>query len=234
MNIFYSPHIATSLELTPEESLHCTKVLRMEAGEQIIVVDGKGGRYVAEIIAPHSKHCAVSIISFQQEAAGSKDRRLHIAIAPTKNMDRIEWFVEKATEIGIDEISLLKCRFSERKEVKVERLQKILVSAMKQSLKATLPILNPMTDIKSFVANNQSPLKAIAHCYKENERTLLKNFYKPNEDITILIGPEGDFSQEEVELAIKSGFSPISLGNSRLRTETAALVACHTVCLANE
>jgi 16S rRNA (uracil1498-N3)-methyltransferase len=154
-------------------------------------------------------------------------------MAPTKNMDRIEWFAEKATEIGIDELSFLNCRFSERKVLKTERIEKILVSAMKQSLKARLPLLNEMTDFKKFVQQPFSGKKFIAHCH-EGEKPLLQTQLTAGEDALVLIGPEGDFSEEEVKMAIEQGFQPISLGRSRLRTETAALVACHIMNLTNQ
>ena len=158
---------------------------------------------------------------------------LHIAMAPTKNMDRTEWFAEKATEIGFDELTFLNCRFSERKVIKTERIEKILISAVKQSLKATLPILNEMIDFNKFMNKDFKGQKFIAHCY-EGEKPLLKDVLHKGEDALVLIGPEGDFSPEEVEKAIAKGFTPVSLGKSRLRTETAALVACHTLNLLNQ
>ena len=159
---------------------------------------------------------------------------LHIAIAPTKNIDRIEWFAEKCTEIGIDAITLLHCRYSERKEVKNERIEKIIISAAKQSLKATLPALSGITDFKKFITQPFDGDKYIAHCYDQENKILLKNACKPGTNTLVLIGPEGDFSTEEVEAAIAGGFIPVSLGNSRLRTETAGVVACHTLQLINE
>lgn len=149
-------------------------------------------------------------------------------------MDRIEWFSEKCTEIGIDAITLLRCRFSERKEVKTERIEKILISAMKQSLKAILPELEGMTDFKKFITRPFDGQKFIAHCYDENDKSLLKQKYEPGNNALILIGPEGDFSPEEVKLALENGFIPISLGNSRLRTETAGVVACQTIHVINQ
>lgn len=228
MHLFYAPDILTTGELPPEESLHCAKVLRLKEGERIGVIDGKGTFVEGEITLSHPKRCAVATLS-QRKEARQTGRHIHIAVAPTKNMDRMEWFVEKATEIGIGEISLLRCRYSERKEVNAERLNKILVSAMKQSLKATLPTLNPMEEFKSFITRPRTGLLAIAHCYEGMEKLLLKEYYTKEEDITILIGPEGDFNEEEVRMAIEAGFRPVSLGESRLRTETAALVACHTI-----
>ena len=154
-------------------------------------------------------------------------------MAPTKNIDRTEWFTEKATEIGFDELSFLNCRYSERKVIKKERIEKILVSAVKQSLKATMPVLNEMTDFNKFVSRDFKGQKFIAHCY-EGEKPLLKDILRSGEDALVMIGPEGDFSEEEVAKAIAAGFQPVSLGKSRLRTETAALVACHTLNLLNQ
>ena len=158
---------------------------------------------------------------------------LHIAMAPTKNMDRTEWFAEKATEIGIDELTFLNCRFSERRVIKTERISKILIAAIKQSLKARLPRLNEMTDFNRFIAQPFKGQKFIAHCH-EGEKPLLKEVLQRGEDALVLIGPEGDFSEEEVQQAVAQGFQPISLGPSRLRTETAALVACHLMNLTNQ
>lgn len=219
-------------ELPEEEAGHCIRVLRLTEGDEILLTDGKGTFYKAAISRAHHKHCEVSILeSWQQSALWNF--HLHIAVAPTKNMDRMEWFAEKATEIGIDAITCLNCRFSERREIKPARLEKILVSAMKQSQKATLPRLEGMTDFKSFVSQPFDGRKFIAHC-EDGDKTLLKQTYRPGENALVLIGPEGDFSPEEIELALKKGFEPISLGDSRLRTETAALVACHTIHVLNQ
>lgn len=232
MHVFYTPDIQTSNELPEEEAQHCTRVLRLNTGDEITLTDGKGHFYKAEITAATNKRCLVAIReTIVQEPAWNC--HLHIAMAPTKNMDRNEWFAEKATEIGFDELTFLNCRFSERKVIKNERIEKILISAIKQSLKARLPILNDMTDFDRFIARDFKGQKFIAHCY-EGEKPLLKNVLKPGEDVLVLIGPEGDFSEEEVSKAIERGFIPISLGKSRLRTETAALVACHTLNLINQ
>ena len=158
---------------------------------------------------------------------------IHIAVAPTKNMDRIEWFAEKATEIGLDELTFLNCRFSERKVIKTERVERIVVSAMKQSLKYSKPIVGEMADFKKFVSQERAGEKYIAHCY-DGEKNLLKDVHVAGCDATVLIGPEGDFSPEEVKMAMEAGYKPVSLGNSRLRTETAALAACHILMLKNE
>lgn len=231
MQVFYTPDIAVNAELPEEEAGHCVRVLRLSEGDEIRLTDGKGFFHRAVIRRAHPKHCEVELLeSWQQPALWPF--RLHIAVAPTKNMDRMEWFAEKATEIGIDEITCLNCRFSERREIKTARLEKILVSAMKQSLKATLPRLTGMTDFKTFVARPFEGRKFIAHC-EEGEKASLKSSYRPGENALILIGPEGDFSPEEIAWALASGFEPISLGESRLRTETAALAACHTIHVLN-
>lgn len=228
MHIFYTPEILTTLELSEEESLHCNKVLRMVEGDELTVTDGAGHFYRSVISRAHHKRTAIEIVETINEQR-ERNFRIHVAVAPTKSIDRIEWFLEKAVEIGIDEVTLLRCRYSERKEVKEDRLRKIMVSAMKQSLKATLPHLHPMIECKQFLQSEQLGQKFIAHCYKEQERTFLHQAYRKGESATFLIGPEGDFSESEVELAIANNFQPISLGNSRLRTETAALVACHSM-----
>lgn len=227
MHVFYTPDIQTSTELPEEEAQHCVRVLRLTAGDEISLTDGKGNFYRAEISVATHKRCLVNIKeTIYQEPLW--DGHLHIAMAPTKNMDRNEWFAEKATEIGFDELTFLNCRFSERKVIKTERIEKILVSAIKQSLKARLPRLNEMTDFCTFIEKDFEGQKFIAHCY-EGEKPLLKDVLTKGEDALVLIGPEGDFSEEEVKKAIEKGFVPISLGKSRLRTETAALVACHTM-----
>jgi 16S rRNA (uracil1498-N3)-methyltransferase len=227
MHIFYTPDILSSAEMPEEESLHCVKVLRLTEGDEVRLTDGKGLFFRAKIVRAHHKRCAVEIIE-QWEELPARDFFLQIALAPTKNLDRIEWFAEKATEIGIDKISFLRCRYSERKELKEERIQKILVSAMKQSLKATLPVLEGLVHFADFVKQPFDGQKYIAHCYSDQERNYLTSHYKKGGNLLVLIGPEGDFSEEEVALALSHGFVPVSLGNSRLRTETAALVACHT------
>lgn len=232
MQIFYTPDIAVNNELPEEEAGHCIRVLRLSEGDEILLTDGAGSFYKAAISRAHPKHCEVNILeSWQQPALWNFN--IHIAVAPTKNMDRMEWFAEKATEVGINEITCLNCRFSERKEIKPARLEKILISAMKQSQKATLPQLTGMTDFKKFVTSSFDGRKFIAHC-EEGEKPLLKATYRPGENALVLIGPEGDFSPEEIKLALQNGFEPISLGESRLRTETAALIACHTIHILNQ
>ena len=230
--IFYAPNINDSSFLSEEESAHAIRVLRLDCGDKIELVDGLGNFYEAEIIFPHHKRCEVRILN-KIENYNAFPYRIHIAIAPTKNMDRLEWFVEKATEIGITEITPLLCRYSERKVIKPERLNKILISAMKQSKKATLPIVNEMISFDKFIkSKQQSDNCFIAHCYEQDKKSLTELYVKGDE-VTIVIGPEGDFSEDEVSLAISNGFQPITLGNSRLRTETAGIVACHTIHLLN-
>lgn len=232
MHVFYTPDIKANPELPEEEAQHCVRVLRLAIGSEIVLTDGKGRFYQAEISAIAGKRCMVNIKE-ETKQPPLWSCHLHIAMAPTKNMDRNEWFAEKATEIGFDELTFLNCRFSERKVIKNERIEKILVSAIKQSLKARLPILNEMTDFDRFISKDFKGQRFIAHCY-EGEKPLLKDVLRKGEDALVLIGPEGDFSPEEVEKAVGCGFVPISLGKSRLRTETAALVACHTLNLMNQ
>jgi len=232
MALFYVPNLAVGHVLPEEESVHAVKVLRMQVGDAISVVDGTGGFYHAVISNPHPKHCEFEIKKTILEF-GKREYKIHIAIAPTKNIERLEWFIEKATEIGIDEITPIICRFSERKIVKAERLEKIIVSASKQSLKAYFPVLNPQCTFDELISNHKASQKFIAHCYEDDKR-LLKKEIKESSDVLILIGPEGDFSKEEVQSAILQDFVPVSLGQSRLRTETAGVVACHTVAILNQ
>ena len=232
MHVFYTPDILSTSELPEEEARHCTRVLRLSEGDEITLTDGKGNFYRAAISGASNKRCMVSILETTHQHP-LWNGHLHIAMAPTKNMDRNEWFAEKATEIGIDEITFLDCRFSERKNIKTDRIEKIVVSAMKQSLKARLPRIHEMTPFDKFMNQEFKGQKFIAHCYKQDKK-LLKEMLVPNEDTLILIGPEGDFSEEEVAKAIEKGFQPISLGNSRLRTETAALAGCFTFSLINQ
>jgi 16S rRNA (uracil1498-N3)-methyltransferase len=233
MQLFYVPNISgAEVVLDETESKHAVRVLRLQNGNQVQIIDGQGGFYEAEITDANQKKCRLSILKSTHEF-GKKDFYLHIAIAPTKNNDRFEWFLEKATEIGIDEITPLLTSHSERKTINIERLGKILVSAMKQSLKAYLPKLNDLTSIKELITNTKTKNRYIAYC-DDIQKTHLKDLVEKGKDSLILIGPEGDFSQEEVNLAIENGFKVVSLGEARLRTETAGIVACHIVNLANE
>jgi 16S rRNA (uracil1498-N3)-methyltransferase len=233
MHLFYTPDLRFPFHtLSEEESKHCTIVLRLSEGDEIYLTNGKGVFCKAVIRNVSSKACA-SEISWKIEEYGKRKFNLSIAIAPTKNIERFEWFAEKSTEIGIDEIIPLNCRFSERKEIKKERLEKVIIAAMKQSQKAYLPSLSAVQKFKDFIIKPFSGDKFIAHCIK-GEKNLLSNLVKPTNNLLILIGPEGDFSPEEVELAINEGFIPVSLGDSRLRTETAGVVACNTANLINQ
>ncbi|GHU70951.1 ribosomal RNA small subunit methyltransferase E [Bacteroidia bacterium] len=232
MMLFYAPGVLLDGFLPESESQHCIRVLRKQTGDTIDITNGKGCFYKAQITEAHPKHCGVAIletIPWQPYW----NNRIEIAIAPTKNIDRTEWFVEKATETGINKITFLKTRFSERKDLKTDRIRKILISAMKQSEKAVLPELQEITDYKTFINQPFNGQKAIAHCYA-GEKPLFAHWYRPNENILVLIGPEGDFSEEEVTLAIQNGFQSISLGESRLRTETAALTVCCGVQVLNQ
>ena len=233
MQLFYASNVlGNEIVLDETESKHAIRVLRLNAGDKVQVVDGSGGFYTAKITNPHPKKCKLAILETKKEC-GKRRFKLHIAIAPTKNNDRFEWFLEKATEIGIDEITPILCEHSERKTIKPDRLEKILISAMKQSVKAFLPKLNQMVSFNDFIHKNDASKKYIAHC-NDGEKPHLKNEIEKNENVIILIGPEGDFSPEEVQQAKITDFKEISLGPSRLRTETAGIVACHIVNLVNE
>jgi RNA methyltransferase, RsmE family len=234
MYLFYCPDIEKQQTLSEEESAHCVRVLRYSVGDEILITDGRGTTYTARITNPHPKHCDFEILSAEKQLP-HHDFHLHIAIAPTKNIERMEWAIEKCVEIGVDEITPLLCRFSERKQLRTDRLEKIILSAAKQSLTPYLPVLHELTPYDDFV-REQAKLnqqRFIAHCYKDEKR-LLKTEIEPGRDVLVLIGPEGDFSEKEVADALAMGFVPVSLGNSRLRTETAAVVACHTAVLINE
>lgn len=231
MHVFYTPDISTRLELPEEEAAHCLRVLRLRPGDEVCLTDGKGAFYRAAIDTVAGKRCTVRLLETKPQEQGWQGY-LHIAMAPTKNIDRTEWFAEKATEIGVNELSFLNCRFSERRVLKLDRIERIVVSAMKQSLKASMPLLDEMADFGRFVRRDFEGQKFIAHCH-EGEKPLLRDMVRPGERALVLIGPEGDFSPEEVEEAVGRGFQPVSLGRSRLRTETAALVALHTLHLPN-
>lgn len=232
MLLFYAPDILIDPVLPELESGHCVRVLRKQPGDEIDITDGKGHFFRAVVAEAHPKKCRIEILETRRPEPVWPGY-IEIALAPTKNMDRMEWFAEKATELGIDRISFLKTRYSERKDIKTERIEKILVSAMKQSEKAILPELQGMTDIKAYLKSGFQGRKFIAHCYP-GKKTLLSQAYQPGERALVLIGPEGDFSEEEVAWALVEGFEPVSLGDSRLRTETAALAACHTFHVVNQ
>jgi len=228
MHIFYTPDIEKEdYLLNEQESRHASKVLRLKPGDEVLLIDGVGHHYLAEITGQSGKRTLVGLkskVAFERRS----DHYLHIAIAPTKNMDRFEWFLEKATEIGVDEITPLLCQYSERKVIKAERLERVLIAAMKQSIKAFKPKLNPLTPMADFVSSVDAEGKYIAHCYEQDKAALKQACLNARHSI-VMIGPEGDFSTEELALAERHGFIGVALGQERLRTETAGVVACHTV-----
>lgn len=234
MQLFYNPTInetQASFVFDKEESKHIIKVLRKKEGDTLHVTNGLGFLFTTEIAIASDSKCTVKIVSFEKQEAPKF--HLHLAVAPTKMNERYEWFLEKATEIGIQEITPIICDHSERKIIKTDRFQKILESAMKQSLNLYLPKLNEAVAFKDFIKTKKEGQLFIAHC-EETDKKSLKNELKTAEDITILIGPEGDFSVKEIQQAIDNNFIPVSLGETRLRTETAAIVACHSVVFKNE
>jgi 16S rRNA (uracil1498-N3)-methyltransferase len=234
MLLFYDKNISGDFHvLNEEESYHCTRVLRLNEGKTLFLTNGEGALFEAVIQNIGKKNVELSIVQISQDY-GKRPFRVHIAIAPTKNIDRFEWFLEKATEIGIDEITPIICERSERPTLKTDRLERVIIAAMKQSLKAYKPVLNEPASFKKWISNSFSEyLKYIAICEDDN-RQILNNIIQKNGNYLILIGPEGDFTPDEVVLAKNADFIPVSLGNSRLRTETAGVVACHIGNLVNE
>jgi len=236
MQLFYNPNItedSKELLFDKEESRHIFKVLRKKEGDQLMLTNGKGFFFKVELLQSNLKHCVAKVISVENKEP--LPYYLHLAVAPTKLNDRYEWFLEKATEIGVSEITPIICDHSERKIIKLERFEKKIQSAMKQSLHAYLPKINEAVTFKNFLKKqaDNSNQKLIAHCEETAKRTL-KSVLIKNQPTTLLIGPEGDFSINEIQKALEDGFIPISLGNTRLRTETAAIVACHSVAFVNE
>jgi 16S rRNA (uracil1498-N3)-methyltransferase len=231
MQIFYTPDIAVGASqyaLNEEESKHAIRVLRLQVDDTLQLVDGRGGFYTARIMDAHPKKTLLAITNVQYEF-GKRNHYLHIAVAPTKNIERLEWFLEKATEIGIDEISLILCQRSERKEAKIERLDKIITSAVKQSIKAYHPRLNAIQPYTKLISQPFNGQKFIAHCLPGEDKVSLASQLTLQGNYLVLIGPEGDFSEKEIAEALQNGYKPITLGESRLRTETAALEACFEV-----
>ncbi|MES2733564.1 MAG: 16S rRNA (uracil(1498)-N(3))-methyltransferase [Bacteroidota bacterium] len=237
MHLFYQPIMSDGAAfLSEEESKHCVKVLRLQAKDEVFVVDGKGGFYRCEITKPDARRCEVRVLEKKTDY-GKRPYSIHIAIAPTKNSDRMEWFVEKCVELGIDEISFIICEHSERRFFKTDRLEKIAIGAMKQSLKAFLPIINEAESYHCFLQRTSTAKIAASADFKfiayidaaitAGNRQLLQAVAEPKGRYCVLIGPEGDFSAKEVSLALDQEFRPVSLGESRLRTETAGMVACH-------
>lgn len=234
MQLFYNPNISqheTSFIFDKEESKHIIKVLRKKESDILFVTNGLGFLFKTEITLASDSKCSVKILSFEQQETPKFN--LHLAVAPTKMNERYEWFLEKATEIGIQEITPIICEHSERKVIKTDRFQKIIESAMKQSLHYYMPKLNEPISYKDFIKKEFDGQKFIAHC-EETDKKSLKNELQFNQNVTILIGPEGDFSVKEIQMALDNKYIPVSLGNTRLRTETAAIVACHSVVFKNE
>lgn len=235
MQLFFHPEVSENdkeVRFSREESKHIVKVLRKKDGDSLHLTNGKGWIFETEITLADTNNCSAKIISSEKELP--PPYYLHLAVAPTKMNDRYEWFLEKATEIGIQEITPVICDHSERKVVKTERFRRVIQSALKQSLHSRMPVLNEPVNLSEFLQQEISGEKFIAHCEEDKPRKLLSGSVKKGISTTVLIGPEGDFSSEEIKKATAAGWQPVSLGNNRLRTETAAIVACHTVALINE
>ena len=234
MQLFYNSELdaaTKTFKFSKDESRHIVKVLRKSTGDLLLITNGKGWMFEAEVVIPNHNKCVVNILKSTFETP--KPYTIHLAVAPTKMNDRYEWFIEKATEIGVNKITPIICQNSERKIIKTERFEKILQSAMKQSLQSYLPTLAPATRFSEFIKTPQEGTTFIAHCDHGN-KLKFKDQIKAGESITILIGPEGDFSPQEIETALKHGYIAVSLGASRLRTETAGIVVGHTIQLCNE
>lgn len=226
-HFFYVPNADKAEQLPEEEAKHAIRVLRLNSGDKIYLQDGQGTFYHAEVTMTDKKHCFYNILEAMPQEKSWKGH-IHLAIAPTKMMERMEWMVEKATEVGFDEITFLNCKFSERKTIRKDRIERIVVSAFKQSRKPWMPIVNEMTSFDDFISQKRSGLKYICHCYNEISKSDFFNDITnitDAEDITVLVGPEGDFSIDEVRLALQQGYKSVTLGASRLRTETAGLAA---------
>jgi 16S rRNA (uracil1498-N3)-methyltransferase len=234
MQIFYAPDIAGSeYTLDENESRHCIRVLRMKAGSELTIIDGKGGIFSAVILKPDAKACIVSVTGSINDLQ-KRDYRLHIAISPLKNPDRFEWFIEKSVELGVDEITPLICDNTEKPNIRKDRIQNLIISAMKQSLKSTLPVLGETASFGDFVSKHSQGCRMIAHCDQTKERSSIAEVCPKGTDALILIGPEGDFSGTEISMAVEAGFIPVHLGASRLRSETAGIAACHSVYFLNQ
>ena len=231
MELFYDPQFTGNGLLNEAESKHCINVLRHKLDDIITITNGKGSFFKCKIISAHPKRCELALLI--QTTESERSFKLHLAVAPTKSSDRFEWLLEKAVELGVDEITPLQCNHSERKKVRPERIEKVVVAAMKQSLKARLPKINALTPFKTFIKNTGDYKPFIAHCHASTKDPL-KKCYESGTNALVCIGPEGDFSEQEVSDATALGFTPVSLGESRLRTETAGLIACHTIHLFND
>jgi 16S rRNA (uracil1498-N3)-methyltransferase len=234
MQIFYVPDIKGSTCVMDEnESRHSIRVLRMTKGDKLNIVDGKGSLYEGIISDPDPSGCGLTITSVIKNFE-KRGYKLSIAISPVKNQERFEWFVEKSVEIGVDEITPVICRNTEKPGIKRERLNNIIISAMKQSVKAFRPLLNDPVAFTEFVNSDPAGIKMIAHCHPSYERNKIDRVYSKNKDAVILIGPEGDFSEDELDLAFRNGFKSVHFGSSRLRTETAGVAACHSIYFINQ
>ncbi len=234
MQIFYAPDIAgKTYELDENESKHIIRVLRMTKGSAVRLIDGKGNLFEGIISDPDQKKCRIDITGITENFE-KRNYKLHIAISPLKNPDRFEWFIEKSVEIGIDEITPVICKNTEKPGIKTERLNNLIISAMKQSLKATRTILNEPVSFKDFITSDRDGIRMIAHCDHSADRNKISDIYSKNENAIILIGPEGDFSNEEVGMAVSMKFHQVHLGPSRLRTETAGIAACHSIYFINQ
>lgn len=234
MQIFYAPDIKGSpYMLNENESGHCIRVLRMTKGSTLRLVDGNGNLYKGVISNPDPHGCEIRISEVLKDFE-KRNYRLHIAISPLKNHDRFEWFVEKSVELGIDEITPLICRNTEKPGIKTDRINNIIISAIKQSIKAFKPVLNQALDFSEFQKLNPAGCRMIAHCNHESGRSKIDSIYKKGDEVVILIGPEGDFTSEEITEAVSNGYKPVQLGSSRLRTETAGIAACHSIYFINE
>lgn len=234
MQIFYAPDIiGNNYMLDEKESRHCVRVLRMKSGTPVQIIDGKGNLYEAVIVDPDPRRCSLAITGAIRDFE-KRNYRLHMAISPLKNYERFEWFIEKSVEIGIDEITPLICSNTEKPGIKRERINNLIISAMKQSLKSTLTILNEACRFHDFIRTNYSGGRMIAHCSNKFEKTRIGEVYSKGNDALLLIGPEGDFSGEEIQAALEMGFRSVHLGKSRLRSETAGIAACYSIYYINQ
>jgi 16S rRNA (uracil1498-N3)-methyltransferase len=234
MQVFYAPDIEGSEYVLDEnESGHCIRVLRMKRGTALLLIDGRGGLYEAVIRDPDPKRCILSVTGVRREFE-KRNYRLHMAVSPLKNHDRFEWFLEKSVEIGVDEITPLICTHTEKQNIRTERLRNLIISAMKQSLKSTLTVLNEPVAFPDFIRSVYPEKKLIAHCSAVTERKRMADICSKGDDMLVMIGPEGDFSDDEIRLAVSAGFEPVHLGQSRLRSETAGVAACCSVYFINQ
>jgi len=234
MQIFYAPDIAgNAYTLDERESGHCIRVLRMKSGTPVQIIDGRGNLYDAVIVNPDPKKCSLSITGVREDFE-TRNYRLHIAISPLKNYERFEWFIEKSVEIGVDEITPIICNNTEKPGIKRERINNLIISAMKQSLKSTLTVLNEPCGFQEFISREYFARRMIAHCNEEPSRRMIGEVCQKGNDSLVLIGPEGDFSPAEIDAAVSRGFLPVHLGKSRLRSETAGIAACYSVYYINQ